>query len=232
MLHPDSIYKSLLKNKRFIKDLFINIINLDWVNNIDFESFELISTEFISSNQTKRISDIIYKVKVKDEVFYIAVIIEIQTSVDYFMSLRLCSYTSLLLEDIVKLENLKRGDKLPPVVIFVVYDGESDWYAPFSLQPLISKPTSKYTSFKDCGIDINYNLIDLSHIDLSTIKDLNNSIVGQMALLQNSDKLELDFSIYSHIIKIVGNDKVLRYCVEPLKLTDGNPFITLLLTFG
>ncbi len=70
MLHPDSIYKSLLKNKRFIKDLFINIINLDWVKNIDFDSFELISTEFISSNHTKRISDIIYKVKVAQKQIY------------------------------------------------------------------------------------------------------------------------------------------------------------------
>ena len=111
--NPDLIFKELFKLKESVKDLLVNIIGKQWAEYIDYDSIELLSNELTHNRFIKRITDLVYRVRIKGELVYIVIIIEFQSAIDPFMALRINTYTSLLLEQLIKIDKLKPSDKLP-----------------------------------------------------------------------------------------------------------------------
>ena len=93
--NPDLIFKELFKLKESVKDLLVNIIGKEWAEYIDYDSIEYLPTESIHNRFIKRITDLVYRVRIKGELVYIVIIIEFQSAIDPFMALRINTYTSL-----------------------------------------------------------------------------------------------------------------------------------------
>lgn len=64
-------------------------------------------------------------------------LLEFQSSDDYFMANRIMTYMGLLYQDIIHSQGLKKGDKLPPILPIVIYNGASDWSGPVDISALI-----------------------------------------------------------------------------------------------
>lgn len=67
-------------------------VKQDWVKDIDFENTKTIEKSFISENYKNTEGDLIIETKLNDKDFYVYILLEFQSSVDKFMSLRMLNY--------------------------------------------------------------------------------------------------------------------------------------------
>ena len=88
-----------------------------------------------------RESDLIWKVYFKDgQPLYLYLLLEFQSSQDGEMPLRLLEYVTLLYRTLIK-SGEAQADALPPVMPVVLYNGDSRWTKPTSLDQMIQAPS-------------------------------------------------------------------------------------------
>jgi hypothetical protein len=86
-----------------------------------------------------RHDDIIWKARWGDTDLYVFLLLEFQSSPDYFMPVRLMVYVGLLYQHLIDSEKYKKHDQLPPVLPIVIYNGEPRWDGPAQLRALIAE---------------------------------------------------------------------------------------------
>src|SRR6185295_16908818 len=77
---------------------------------------------------------------------------------------RMLSYVALLLEDIIRKEGLKPGDRLPLILPIVIHSGRGRWRGPLRLESLfvpVPKELKRYLP------RLTYLLLDERRLDLS-----------------------------------------------------------------
>jgi len=114
-----------------VKDLLQGFISQKWVNELDFKTLKKVSGSYVSDDLQNREDDIIWKVRWHhlDEWLYIYLLIEFQSTVDYFMAVRLMVYIGMLYQDLIKSKTIAEDGKLPAVLPLVLYNGEDRWTA-------------------------------------------------------------------------------------------------------
>ncbi len=132
----DTGYKKLFSDKRIFRQLLETFVDLDWIQDIDFDSCELLDKSFVSDHYKETESDIIYKVKLREQDLYIIILLEFQSTIDRFMSLRFLNYISNFLMDFVQSAKQKPRS-LPAVFPLLLYNGDKKWTAPQALDQLI-----------------------------------------------------------------------------------------------
>jgi len=137
----DNSYKQLFSHPRMVKDLLRGFMSQKWVNQLDFRTLSKVSGHYVTEDLRDREDDIIWKVRhssQKDEWLYIYLLIEFQSSVDPFMAVRMMVYIGLLYQDLIKAKVISTGQKLPPVLPLVLYNGEEAWSADCEVSKLIA----------------------------------------------------------------------------------------------
>lgn len=89
------------------------------------------------------------------------VLLEFQSAPDHFLPVRLMSYVSGLLEDLVKRREVAAGRRLPLVVPVVLYRGRRLWKVPLDLRDLF---TPVPETFAESLPSLAYRLIDLERL--------------------------------------------------------------------
>lgn len=130
-------YKKLFSNKTIFRQLIETFVNQEWVKDIDFNKSETLDKSFISDNYKNTEGDLIVKTKLNDKDFYIYILLEFQSSIDKFMSLRMLNYITNFYMDL--LENNKQLTILPPVFPIMLYNGDDKWTAPINISELIKE---------------------------------------------------------------------------------------------
>ena len=64
---------------------------------------------------------------------YIYLMLEFQSRVDPWMALRVLAYVALLYQDLVREGLVQTGNRLPPVMPIVLYNGDPPWPKPCSV---------------------------------------------------------------------------------------------------
>ncbi len=189
--NPDALFKDIFQIKEVIIDLLTNIVGAKWVEHLDFDTIEFLNTEFNinPTSRIKRIIDVVFKINFKGTDVYIIIILEIQSTVDYFMSSRITTYMSLFIEHLIKSGKVKPGQLLPPILPIVFYDGTKTWNAKNKLQDLFLKLPSEYKELKAFIPKVEYYLIDLSTMDKNQLLPKENSLLSQMALIEIDDDI-------------------------------------------
>ncbi len=113
---------------------------------------------------------------------YIYLIIEFQSSVDHFMALRVMAYLALLYEDLVHSEKLVAGDRLPPVLPIVLYNGRPRWTAAQDIAELLA-PTPK--GLERYAPSLRYFMIDEGRSAENELAELRN-LAAALFRLENS----------------------------------------------
>ncbi len=189
--NPDALFKDIFQIKEVIIDLLTNIVGAKWVEHLDFDTIEFLNTEFNinPTSRIKRIIDVVFKINFKGNDVYIIIILEIQSTVDYFMSSRITTYMSLFIEHLIKSGKVKPGQLLPPILPIVFYDGTKTWNAKNKLQDLFLKLPSEYKELEAFIPKVEYYLIDLSTMDKNQLLPKENSLLSQMALIEIDDDI-------------------------------------------
>jgi predicted transposase YdaD len=128
----------LLSHPRVVEDLITSFVPGDFVRDIDFSKLESCARSFVTENYREREADVIWHVKVKGRPVYFYILIELQSSADRWMALRMLVYILLLYQDLIVKKKIRK--KLPSVFPLLLYRGEREWKYPVSLRELIEVP--------------------------------------------------------------------------------------------
>ncbi|MDO8938601.1 MAG: Rpn family recombination-promoting nuclease/putative transposase [Methylicorpusculum sp.] len=134
----DTGYKLLFSHPRLVQDLITGFVQPEWLDSIDFKTLEPVKASFATDDLRQRHDDCIWRMKFKDTWLYLYLLLEFQSSDDYFMANRVMTYLGLLYQDIIRSQLLKKGDLLPPVLPIVIYNGASNWSGPVEIASLIN----------------------------------------------------------------------------------------------
>jgi len=162
----DPGYKGLFSHPKMVKELLRGFLQGEWIEKLDFSSLERMSNSFVSDDLRERQSDVIWRVRLEGEQggwVYLYLLLEFQSTSDPFMAVRVLTYVSLLLEDIIRKEGLKPGDRLPAVLPLVLHNGKGRWRAPVRLEKLfvsVPKELRRYLP------KLTYLLLDERRLDL------------------------------------------------------------------
>lgn len=108
---------------------------------IDFVRMERVNAKFHARKGKRREGDVIWRLPtVTGTDFYLYLLIEFQSKVDWWMAVRIQVYTGLLLQQVIREQKLKTGGPLPPVLPLVLFNGEPRWNAPADTADLIALP--------------------------------------------------------------------------------------------
>ena len=138
----DTGYKKLFLNKIMVEELITSFVEEKWTKEIDFSTLQNIQKTFINDNFKRMESDIIYSVQYKEKDIYFYILLEFQSTVDKFMSLRFLRYITefyfYLLEN--KSNKIK---KLPAVFPILLYNGTEKWTSETNVSSLIQNSIPK-----------------------------------------------------------------------------------------
>ncbi|MBF0303904.1 MAG: Rpn family recombination-promoting nuclease/putative transposase [Desulfamplus sp.] len=200
----DTGYKFLFSHPELVKDLLTGFVKEDWVWEIDLNTFESVNTSFVTDDLRERFDDKIWRVRFRDKWLYLYLLLEFQSSDDYFMAVRIMTYIGLLYQDIIRSHGLKKGDMLPPVVPIVIYNGKSPWKSPCEIRELIN-PVHK--SLKKFTPQISYWLLDEGRVGAENLEEFTGSGFNLTAELIAFELCKTTEEIRKHIARLHENLK-------------------------
>ena len=90
----DTSYKRFFSHPQMVKELIESFVREDWVNLFDFSTLERCFNSYITEKNREQADDIVWKVKCGKQHLYIYILLEFQSTVDHYMSIRMMSYIS------------------------------------------------------------------------------------------------------------------------------------------
>lgn len=162
----DRGYKRLFSHPTAVEELLRGFLGEDWTERLDFSTLETVGNDFVAAGLRERHSDLIWRLRFQDEEegwFYVYLLLELQSTSDPFMPVRLLSYVGLLLEEIIRRERLKPGDRLPAVLPLVLHSGKRPWRAPRDLESLFVEVPPGLRQYLP---RLRYLLLDAGRLDL------------------------------------------------------------------
>lgn len=127
MVKHDHLYKLLFSQPQMMRDLLQTFVCGDWLAQMDLDSLERMSDNYISDDLQARADNIVWRVRRGDH--YVYLLIEFQSRVDTFMALRVLADVGLLYEDLIRTGRIEDSDSLPMILPVVLHSGTEAWHA-------------------------------------------------------------------------------------------------------
>ena len=199
----DSGYGTLFRNRTIFRQLVETFVKEPWVAELDFAQAETVETTFIDEDYRQTESDLIYRLKLRDKEVYFYILMEFQSTVDYWMVLRIAHYVTSLYMSLVKerkrarkaekaaggqpaRKQEKQQIKLPAVFPLLLYNGDDKWTAPTDLSVLIED----VPNLGQYGIQCRYWKIAENEIAQERLLEIRN-IVSTLFLAEAHYDIEL-----------------------------------------
>lgn len=139
---------------------------------LDFDHCELLDKTFISKEYEKRESDVIYKIRLREQTAYIVILIEFQSSSDKFMALRVLHYLASFYIRLT--ESDEKFSQLSAVFPIVVYSGQEHWTAATNLADLIENNEL----LGEFALQFQYFKIAENEVPLERLLELGNTVAA------------------------------------------------------
>ncbi len=183
----DKSYKDLFSNKELLVTMIQSFIKSSWGNEITKDNLELVNKSYILSDYEELESDIVYKANIDNSEVIFYILLEMQSSVDYSMPIRLFLYMGEIwrgiLKDTEKNKVKSKEFKLPAIVPLVMYNGEDNWTTEKKFRNIINKSQL----FGNNIIDFEYILIDINRYKKEELMQLGNVVSAVFLLDQKVD---------------------------------------------
>jgi predicted transposase YdaD len=178
----DSGYKQLFGHPELMLDLLRGFVSYPWVKDLDVSALERINASYVGSNGEQRHDDMVWRLRVGGQCVYVYLLLEFQSTCDYWMALRMQVYTGLLYQDLIKQRKLGRRGKLPPVLPIVLYNGRRRWSASHTLSGLRLPQPEGLAALQP---ELKYLLIDQSKV-ATALDDTERNMVAALFALERS----------------------------------------------
>jgi len=168
----DGGYRLLFSHPEMVADLLRDFIPEDWVSDIDLSTLEQVPGDYVTPGLSSRESDIVWRVRWgEDNLLYIYLLFEFQSTVDPWMALRMTVYVGLLYQELLKRREIPRSGKLPPVLPLVFYNGNALWGAAREVSELIEEIPGGLARYRP---QMRYCLLDAMRMADSELESLRN----------------------------------------------------------
>jgi predicted transposase/invertase (TIGR01784 family) len=168
----DGGYKLLFSHPEMVADLLRDFIHEDWVRDVDLSTLEQVPGSYVTPDLSSRESDIVWRVRRgQDDLLYIYLLFEFQSTVDPWMALRMTVYLGLLYQELLKRQEIPRSGKLPPVLPLVLYNGNVLWGAAREISELIEEIPGGLERYRP---RMQYCLLDAVRMADSELESLRN----------------------------------------------------------
>jgi len=192
----DRGYKRLFSNQTIFRQLIETFVDAPWVQDLDFSDCERLDKTFINEAYQRRESDVIYKIRLKDEIVYVYILVEFQSTVHPFMVVRFLHYISSFYMDYIN--NHKNIKKLPAVFPVLLYNGNRKWTAKEELAEIIQGP-----EFGEYGAKLKYFKIVENEQTLEQLQQIGN-IVSTLFMAEQHYDLE---TLIDELGKLFDNEE-------------------------
>jgi predicted transposase/invertase (TIGR01784 family) len=209
----DRSYKDLLSYPEMIRDLLTGFVNEDFIEDIDFSNIEKLGATYILEEYQKRETDLIIKLNIKGQEAYLYILIEIQSSPDKYIAMRVLQYLLSFYQDLLK-QKEELPDKLPPVFPIVLYTGKKPFNCAVTLEELIDKP---YRRLQKYVPKFEYYKVAINEIQdgiYGELIELEN-IVAACFNLVRAEKKEKTLEAFEQLVEIAKEHReYLRRAIE------------------
>ena len=150
-MQHDEAYKALFGYPRLVADLVRLVAGLldddgpALLDAIDLDTLEKLPHEYVTEDLRRRLGDSVWRVRRRGaetddpgQWLHLLVMLEFQSEVDGLMALRVRHYADLLYLDLHRRTPFGRGQRLPPVLPVVLYNGRVAWWAPERMGALVA----------------------------------------------------------------------------------------------
>ena len=173
MTDHDHPYKLLFSHPEMVRDLLLSFVKEDWVSELDLSTLEKANSSFVSDDLREREGDVVWRVQWAGKCLYVYILIEFQSRSDPFMAVRIMTYIGLLYQDLVRTGKVSAGDKLPPVLPLVLYNGSPLWTAAQNVAELIEAVPGSLAKYQP---HLQYLLIDEGRYRDSDLEPVRNAV--------------------------------------------------------
>ena len=177
-----------------VKDLLMSFVHEDFVKDLEFASLKKLNPDFFPASGKSRHADVIYEITSHGQTSYIYIFIEFQSTVDWFMPLRMARYMLELYDE------LRRSGKqkfLNPSFAILLYNGEPIWNAPENLSDLFLDSSIP----KEFLPEFRYYKIAINEIPKRDLLRLRNA-VSAVFFIENSNPSEINKN-YDELVYIL-----------------------------
>ena len=153
----DPACKLLFTHPRMAEDLLCGFVAGRWSHALDFATLELRSAASVSDGLRRREGDLLWRVRFGATWLYVQ--LEFQSTVDPTMAVRLLTRTGLLYQDLFRNGEVAPGEKLPPVLSVVLYNGRrSQWTAAVEVEEMTAPVGEGLARYQPA---LRYELLDV-----------------------------------------------------------------------
>ncbi|MBU3172467.1 Rpn family recombination-promoting nuclease/putative transposase [Clostridium estertheticum] len=186
----DKSYKDLFSTN----DAFLSFVNTfiqgDWVDKLEKDKLILVDKSYILSDYEELESDIVYNATIGEDNIIFYVLLELQSSVDHSMPIRLLMYMVELWREILrnseKKEIKRKSYRLPAIVPIVLYNGTKKWTCARNFKDIINESLL----FGDNILDFKYILVDINRYSKEYLYEFKNIAAAIFLLDQDINAME------------------------------------------
>ena len=197
----DGAYKKLFSNEHMVEALITHFFSRTLGAELDFSTMASVDPGFLTRKLTRRTSDLIWKIPRDDtDDVFIILLLEFQSTPDTSMAMRILNYTSLLYDHLIGSDGLKKTEKLPPILPFVIYNGASTWTAATKTEALID--VDEASNLLDYQPKLEYYLIDIGRLDRVDVDDIEDPVSLLFELERVTDRTEIG-PLFERLIELI-----------------------------
>ena len=179
----------------------------------DFSTLEKTGGSVITDDLRERHDDVIWRLRWKngeeEHWFWVYLLLELQSTPDRFMAVRLLTYVGLLFQELIREKKLEPGGLLPPVLPVVLYHGKRRWRASSDLGSLFT-PVPR--ELKRDLPQLRYRLLDAGKLPLDR-PDLRDNLVAALLRLETAEARKAA-SLVKELNVLVPADDGLRRIID------------------
>jgi hypothetical protein len=186
MTDHDALYHRLFSRPLMVEHLVRAFVPEAMAAGLQFDRMERVNAkahaEALDGTSHRREGDVIWRLPIEGGLdLYLYFLLEFQSAVDWWMAVRTQIYEGLLWQQIIAEKKLRPGDTLPPVLMVVLYNGETRWTAPDDTAALIALPPN--SSLWPWQPRSRYHILDMGAVDCDRLDESDN-IAGLLFRLE------------------------------------------------
>jgi len=186
----DKTYRNFFENKGIFLELLQSFVKETWTAELKAEQLIEDKSHYILRDFEEAEADIVYRASIEGREVVFCILLELQSTVDYSMPIRLFYYIAEIwrkyLKGFEKEAVKKKAFNLPPVIPIVLYNGDKSWTAATSFKDKIQNADM----FSEYVIDFKYILINVNDYSKEDLVAIQNTVSAVFLLDQKIDSIE------------------------------------------
>ena len=179
------VFKDRENTKHFLREHLPEGV----LEHADLDSMYLENVSYLDDNLRKHFSDLVFSVRMGKEEFSAAkvyLLFEHKSSPEPLVGMQILRYMALQWKEMYD-QGQTVGDKLPPIIPVVVYQGRGSWKARASFQDLVELPSE---AFKEFVPDFTFAFFNIGSLDEQKVQE-NVVLKFYVAIIKALDTPEL-----------------------------------------